>query len=300
MKLCPTCRSTFTDETLSFCLQDGTPLVALATENLSQHSTDPNRDAPTLQMNEAQTEGLIDEITLERKRQSSQEPMFQQQPVFQPQPQARKGGNIFLTLGVIVIAFCLLALVVIGAAFLAKDYLFANQNADNKNIPSENKPDVKTSPTPKPSPSPTPTPKPSGISVTASSTRVPYKDIIYNASFLVDGNLSTAWIEGANGKGIGESVSFNFGKTVTLKKIIVYPGYFKSESIWKKNNRLATVTFYFSNGSSQEFSFEDKMEPQTIDVGAIKTSYVKLVIENVYAGETDFEDTAISELNFVF
>lgn len=87
---------------------------------------------------------------------------------------------------------------------------------------------------------------------------------------------------------------------MTLKKIVVYPGYFKSESIWTKNNRLAAATFYFSNGSSQRFNFDDRMEAQTIDIGKVKTSYVKLVITDFYPGTTDSEDTAISELNFVF
>ncbi len=42
MKTCPTCQSQFTDDTLSFCLQDGTPLVpngSAVTVSFSEHET---------------------------------------------------------------------------------------------------------------------------------------------------------------------------------------------------------------------------------------------------------------------
>lgn len=42
MKTCPTCQSQFTDDTLSFCLQDGTPLVpsgSAPTVSFSEHET---------------------------------------------------------------------------------------------------------------------------------------------------------------------------------------------------------------------------------------------------------------------
>lgn len=290
MKFCPKCKSSFTDETLKFCLQDGTQLITLSNESSSQqHTTDSNRDAPTLQMHQfAKTEEMTDdEETVERKQRISQ------QTIPQPaQPQPRK-GNIILTLGVIVIALCLVALVLLGAAFLAKDFLFPNKNNANNNTPNTNNANTGKSPTPTPTPA-------NQYKISASSTRAPYNGITYNPSFLIDENLSTAWIEGASGEGIGESVRCDFGKTVTLKKIIVYPGYFKGESTWGKNNRLAAVTFYFSDGSSLEANFDDEMKPQTVDVGKIKTTYVKLVIGDVYAGETDFEDTAVSEISFVF
>jgi hypothetical protein len=271
-------------------LQDGTQLAELSNETVSQpNQTVYGKDAPTLRMNEAELLGMKEEETVENKR------------IVAPTP--TRSGNPILTIGVVIIALCLMALVGIGFVFLAKDYLFANQNkaeinnnaniSINANVPSNrnaNKPNINANTS-----NPT-----SSITATASSTRAPYKDIIYSPSFLVDGNLATAWIEGVRGEGVGQWVRFDFGRAVTLKKIVVYPGYFKNESIWAKNNRLAAATFYFSNGSSQHFSFDDHMEPQTVDVGKVKTTYVKLVIDDFYPGTTDSEDTAISELNFVF
>jgi hypothetical protein len=297
MKLCPKCKSTYSDETLKFCLQDGAQLITLADESsLKTSDTNVGKDAPTLQMSQIVTEQLTDEETLERKKPISQYPIY-------PQPQPKRGGNVILTLGVVVIALCLLALVGIGAIFLAKEFLFSNQNQNtaNNNPPNINIGTKNSNNSNKPSNENTnPPSNETEVTVSASSTRAPYKDIVYNASFITDGSLSTAWIEGAGGEGIGEWVRCDFGKVRTLKQIIIYPGYFKSDSVWKKNNRLAAATIYFSDDSSLMFDFDDVMEPQTVDVGKIKTSYVKLVIEDIYAGETDYEDTAISEMKFVF
>jgi len=271
MKLCPKCKSNYTDDTLSFCLQDGAQLIALTNEPLSSQSSRKtlfSKDAPTIPMHQMQTLELSeDETTVESKR-----------PIVITEQQ-RKSSPI-LIIGVVVIALCLVALVGIGAVFLAKDFLFSNQN----NQKNENKlPVVQLK-----------------IKASASSTREDFKGINYAPPLTVDGDLTTAWIEGGSGKGIGEWLLFDFGETVTLKEIKIYPGYFKNKSIWSKNNRLASVTVVFSDGSSRRFSFADKMEAQTVNVGNIKTNSVKLVIEDVYAGETDFEDTAVSELNFIF
>ena len=278
MKLCPKCKSAYSDETLKFCLQDGAQLITLADENSSNiRDTNVGKDAPTLRMSQIVTEEMTDEVTLEQKKQVSQPPIY-------PQLQPRRGGNVILTLGVVVIALCLLALVGIGVVFLAKDFLFAstNQNNPNNNLPNINTNKNNSNNSNKPSNENTNTPlNETNITVSASSTRAPYKDIVYNASFITDGSLSTAWIEGASGEGIGEWVRFDFGKQRTLKQIIIYPGYFKSDSIWKKNNRLASATIYFSDDSSMVFDFDDVLEPQALDVGKVKTSYVKLVIADI-------------------
>ncbi len=275
MKLCPKCKSNYTDDTLSFCLQDGAQLIAMINEQQpsleSSRKTLFSKDAPTIPMLQMETLELPDdETTVESKR-----PII----ITQPPTVQRKSSPVLIT-GVVVIALCLVALVGLGAVFLAKDFLFANQS----NQKNENKlPVVQLK-----------------INASASSTRADFKGINYAPPLTVDGDLTTAWIEGGKGKGIGEWLLYDFGKTVTLKSIKIHAGYFKNKSIWSKNNRLASATFVFSDGSSRRFSFEDKMDAQVIDVGNIKTASVKLIIEDVYAGESDFEDTAISELSFVF
>ena len=103
------------------------------------------------------------------------------------------------------------------------------------------------------------------------------------------------------GTGIGESLRCDFGREIELAQITITPGFFKSPQIWEKNNRLKKATIQFSDGSSIEHEFADEMRYITIDVAGaapIKTKWVRLVIEEVYTGATDSEDTAISDISF--
>ena len=56
------------------------------------------------------------------------------------------------------------------------------------------------------------------------------------------------------------------------------------------------MTAQFSDGSSRELTFADSMTSQKVDVGAIRTKWVRFVIKSVYYG-TD-PDTALSEVAF--
>lgn len=137
---------------------------------------------------------------------------------------------------------------------------------------------------------------PNKVTATASSTRPPLAGNTYEASNVLDGRLMTAWVEGVDGPGLGEWIRCDFEREVTLKRISIAPGYFKSPQIWARNNRVAMAVFHFSDGTSRQFSFEDRMEEQMLEVGAVRTSWVRIVIREVYAG-TD-PDTAVSQLAF--
>src|SRR2546423_10903632 len=108
--------------------------------------------------------------------------------------------------------------------------------------------------------------------------------------------MATAWIKGATGPGIGEWIRCDFDREVKLRSILIAPGFFKSPQIWARNNRLAAATLYFSDHSSREFRFPDRMEEQRLAVGGVRTTWVRIVIQEIYFG-TD-PDTAISQLAF--
>jgi hypothetical protein len=118
----------------------------------------------------------------------------------------------------------------------------------------------------------------------------------YYAANAIDGKRSTAWIEGVDGPGLGEWIRFDFDREINLHRILIQPGYFKSPQIWAQNNRIESLTAYFSDGSSRELTFADRMDSQKVDVGSVKTRWVRFVIKSVYYG-TD-PDTAISEVAF--
>lgn len=286
MKRCPKCNREYKDDSLRFCLEDGTPLAKLT------------RDA-----NLPATEILTSPVAVTQKSSVPTIPSYLSGGVV-PQPENRR-SNPVLTGGVIAIVLLLLALVGIAAYFVIKQ---AGSN-ESTTATRGSSPNVREGSSPgnrqagetpsdrkQPSPSDSPTDGPLKITASASSVRLAVQANTYYPSNAIDGKRSTAWIEGVDGPGIGEWLRFDFDREIKLHRILIQPGYFKSPSIWVQNNRLATVKAQFSDGSSRELNFDDRMESQKIDVGSIRTRWVRLVIESVHYG-TD-PDTAISEVAF--
>lgn len=160
----------------------------------------------------------------------------------------------------------------------------------------------------------------------------------YDRNKLFDKELSTAWVEGANGDGIGEYILLQVYEdgflgeeyfTIKDKKIrillTINNSFCKNYNLYCKNNRVkkAKITIYdmslrvgqnetvvdddpevvFSNS----ISLEDQMEEQIIPIDFfLKKNHttstpeiiLKFEIIDVYKGSV-YEDTAISELNVI-
>ena len=282
MKRCPKCNRQYKDDTLRFCLEDGTPLSAI-----------------TRDVNPPPTEILPSPVPPTQRSSPPTIPSYLSGNAA-PQPEPRR-SNPILTVGVIATALLLFALVGIAAFFVFRQ----TSSNESASATQGSSPMVKegSSPTPNRRPTATPGDQPSPepqtplkITASASSVRLAVQANTYYPSNAIDGKRGTAWIEGVDGPGIGEWIRFDFDREINLHRILIQPGYFKSPYIWAQNNRLATVTVQFSDGSSREINFDDRMEGQKIDVGSIRTRWVRLVIESVYYG-TD-PDTAISEVAF--
>lgn len=139
MKQCPNCRNTYTDDTLQFCLEDGTPLISTA-----------NDAPPTVQMSFEKNEPMRVNIPND-----SAPTVFAQPPVinnssFQPnQPVEKKG------FGLIIAGILGLLLLLVGGGLAA--FLLIPRSGDG-----ENSAVVKTTATPTataaPSVSPTASP----------------------------------------------------------------------------------------------------------------------------------------------
>jgi hypothetical protein len=270
MKICPTCSRAYSDETLIYCLDDGSHLSAAYEPEATQF-------LPPSRLTNPPEKGVT----------------FAAPPV--TQPSKRSDNSAFK-----YIAIALLALIAGGG-------IMAWLTLSRREATTGDSPVVKSSPQASPASSPeatVPTPSPSArpaleITATASSTRDPENGITYQPDNVLDQSLATAWIEGVSGPGIGEWIKCDFAREVKLKRIIITPGYFKTPGIWKQNNRLASATFHFSDGSSRRFTFPDRMVEQRLEVGGVRTRWVRMVIEDYYLGTVDVEDTAVSNLVFV-
>lgn len=286
MKRCPKCKRKYDDDTLRFCLEDGTPLFderdsdAPATEVLPRGTPTLKSSGPTV-------------------------PSFRGNDPVPSSERVAPPANPLLTGGVVAIAVLLLVLVGIVAFFVLKQSGGKESATTDSSPANVNQPGQKTSPassdtgrnaSPGTSPADSQPGTPLKITASASSVRLAVQANTYYAANAIDGKRSTAWIEGVDGPGLGEWLRFDFDREINLHRILIQPGYFKSPQIWAENNRLETVTVYFSNGSSREFTFANRMDSQKVDLGSVKTRWVRFVIKSVYYG-TD-PDTAISEVAF--
>jgi hypothetical protein len=137
MKRCPTCHRTFTDETLSFCLDDGTPL-------LDQSGSGPQSYGSNINIKPPQTQGNAPAPTVAYRPNTMPvnpvNPSWQQQqPGPSPQPRKRKVWPWVLggvgVLGVLGIGFILL---IVALASMDTNSNNSRSNANNSNARASN------------------------------------------------------------------------------------------------------------------------------------------------------------------
>lgn len=131
--------------------------------------------------------------------------------------------------------------------------------------------------------------------VTASSY-LSEKSIKHVPDLIMDGDTTTAWVEGVDGNGEGESITFTFGDLYAVSDIKIWNGYQKSEDLYYKNARPAELELEFSDGSTERISLQDTSSGfQEFALERHVTSYVKVKIISTYEG-SKYEDTVISEI----
>lgn len=135
---------------------------------------------------------------------------------------------------------------------------------------------------------------PTSITLSASST-LQESGYDHSPACAMDGTTETAWVEGASGSGVGESLTLDFGETCTVNTIQIWAGYQKGETLYEKNGRPERVRLTFSDGSTREAVLSDTYGMQSIDLGDVRTASIKITILSVYPGST-YSDTAISEI----
>ena len=138
------------------------------------------------------------------------------------------------------------------------------------------------------------------LEVCASSILDPQYGNRYGPNNLVDGKLSTAWVEGVSGNGSGERIVFSFDRPRRLAGFEIVNGYAKNRDIFRKNARVQTARLTLSNGDSQIITLPDTMQARMFTFAQpVETTWLELQIETVFRG-TKYTDTALSELVPIF
>jgi len=132
-------------------------------------------------------------------------------------------------------------------------------------------------------------------SLTASSTLTePFDLNAYHPVKVLDGKLDSAWMEAAEGPGIGEWWQMKLDRPVTVDEIRIGPGYL-GEPWWRQNNRIRQIDLVMDDESTIRY-FADAMEMQSIKLSSPETfQTLKIVIEEIYP-TTNWDDTPIAEV----
>jgi Domain of unknown function (DUF4424) len=106
------------------------------------------------------------------------------------------------------------------------------------------------------------------------------------------------WVEGAEGDGIGESLTLTINQPVKATRLLIHNGYRKSKEVFQMNNRVKKLGVSVNGGAPFSAELPDEYDSEgwvdlPPDAGPVKT--LNLAIEDVYRG-TKFRDTCI---NFV-
>lgn len=148
------------------------------------------------------------------------------------------------------------------------------------------------------------------ITVRGSSALPAREGNYYNASRAHDLSLQSAWVEGAQGDGIGEYLEYTARVTTdhhpddaAITHLIVFNGYRKTRDLWRKNNRIRRLHLSIDGKPYGIVTLADSYSQQELKLGTIKlpphtkTLRLRFTIESVYPG-TQYRDTALTELEF--
>lgn len=146
----------------------------------------------------------------------------------------------------------------------------------------------------------------------ASSHLAPQGKYNYESSNLHDWDYRTPWVEGAEGYGIGETITYEFlASNPRITEIIIVNGFTLDENSWFENSRVKTLKVYLNNEEFAILELKDTKNDQVFtfdpiglrgseDYEVLKTMpnwSLKFEILEVYEGDL-YEDTAITEIYF--
>jgi hypothetical protein len=134
----------------------------------------------------------------------------------------------------------------------------------------------------------------------------------YSPQNTVDQNEKTAWVEGKEGYGIGESICYSFNEPVNIEELRIINGYAKSEELYLANSRVKKLKITVKTDSQEmidSIDLNDLPYSKVIkDCGEkiFKVYYenklvlkeISFTILDIYKG-SKFKDTCISEFVFI-
>lgn len=121
----------------------------------------------------------------------------------------------------------------------------------------------------------------------------------YYASNVLDDDPDTCWAEGADGSGVGESLTFTLSSAAEVSGFEIRNGYQKTEEIYEHNARPHVVKIYADGELIHTATIAyDGLGYQKVEFSQpFKASTITIEIDSVYEG-TKWSDCAISDIKF--
>lgn len=102
----------------------------------------------------------------------------------------------------------------------------------------------------------------------SSSLKTTNSGITYRPENVCDLKLNTAWVEGKNDYGIGESIEFE-AIQYPFHTIEIYNGFSKSLKAWKENSRVKTIKLYVNNNPQYILELKDTYQLQSFRIDTL-------------------------------
>ncbi|GAB4244994.1 MAG: hypothetical protein Kow00129_04780 [Thermoleophilia bacterium] len=131
--------------------------------------------------------------------------------------------------------------------------------------------------------------------VRASSYLDPTEHNTYDPANMLDGELATAWNEGAEGVGEGEWFRLSFESPVPVRRMEIANGYQKDSDRFLGNARIREMDIKLSDGTTITAVLENEQGYQTVELPGRETEWLLITVTDAYGGDV-WEDLAVSEI----
>lgn len=140
---------------------------------------------------------------------------------------------------------------------------------------------------------------PRRVSGTVATSSVLTPEVAYRAAYLFDQRTHFAWVEGAPGDGMGETITVTFDTPSSVRALDVWNGYQRSDDHFEKNNRAAKLRVAMDGAEPVVVDLADSRAVQRVKLPApVKGRVLTIGIDAVTKGKK-YDDLVISELRFV-
>lgn len=119
----------------------------------------------------------------------------------------------------------------------------------------------------------------------------------HDPALATDGNPATAWIEGAPGSGVGESITIAFTSVVHLNSLTIVNGVGAGDQAYAAYGAIAQLEVAGSAGGDQVLTLEHIATPQTFAVDLTGSQFT-FTIRDVYPGTVFPDETALGEVSW--